>query len=74
MEVEDNMSTVIQFVLLGFSDLPNLQGLLFGVFSIIYIIIFIGNSLIIIITTLDAALHKPMYFFFFFFFFSFLFF
>ncbi|KAJ1067990.1 hypothetical protein K5549_007278 [Capra hircus] len=60
MEVEDNMSTVIQFVLLGFSDLPNLQGLLFGVFSIIYIIIFIGNSLIIIITTLDAALHKPM--------------
>ncbi|XP_068849979.1 olfactory receptor 10AG1-like [Capricornis sumatraensis] len=63
MEVEDNMSTVIQFVLLGFSDLLNLQGLLFGVFSIIYIIIFIGNSLIIIITTLDAALHKPMYFF-----------
>lgn len=56
MGVEDNVSTVIQFVLLGFSDIPNLQGLLFGVFSIIYIIILIGNSLIIIITRLDTVL------------------
>ena len=63
MEAEDNISTVIQLVLLGFSDLPNLQGLLFGVFSIIYIIILTGNSLIIILTRLDPALHKPMYFF-----------
>ena len=30
MEAEDNVSTVIQLVLLGFSDRPNLQGLLFG--------------------------------------------
>ena len=58
-----NMSTVIQFALLGFSDLPNLQGLLFGVFTITYTIIFIGNGLLIIITWLDPALQKPMYFF-----------
>ena len=63
MEAEDNISTVIQLVLLGFSDLPNLQGLLFGVFSIIYIIILTGNSLIIILTRLDPTLQKPMYFF-----------
>ena len=63
MEVEDNMSTVIQFVLLGFSDLPDFQGLFFGVFSIIYIIISTGNSLIIILTRLVPALHKPTYFF-----------
>ena len=63
MEAEDNVSTVIQLVLLGFSDLPNLQGLLFGVFSIIYIIILTGNSLIIILTRLDPTLQKPMYFF-----------
>ena len=62
MEAEDNISTVIQFVLLGFSDLPNLQGLLFGVFSIICIIILTGNSLLIIIIWLDPALQKPMYF------------
>uniref|UniRef100_A0A8D2BB76 Olfactory receptor n=1 Tax=Sciurus vulgaris TaxID=55149 RepID=A0A8D2BB76_SCIVU len=63
MHSEENVSTVVQFVLLGFSDLPNLQGFLFGVFSIIYIVVLIGNSLIVIITRLDPALHKPMYFF-----------
>ena len=63
MKAEDNISTVIQFVLLGFSDLPDLQGLLFGVLSIICIIILTGNSLLIIITWLDPALQKPMYFF-----------
>ena len=63
MEAEDNVSTVIQLVLLGFSDLRNLPGLLLGVFSIIYIIILTGNSLIIILTKLDPALQKPMYFF-----------
>ncbi|KAM5225831.1 olfactory receptor 10AG1-like [Hipposideros larvatus] len=62
-KAEDNVSTVMQFVLLGFSDLPQLQGLLFVVFSIMYMIILIGNSLIIIITRLDSALQKPMYFF-----------
>ncbi|XP_042531601.1 olfactory receptor 10AG1-like, partial [Dipodomys spectabilis] len=60
---EDNVSTVKQFLLLGFSDIPNLQGFLSGVFFIIYIIILLGNSLIIIITRLNPALQKPMYFF-----------
>ncbi|XP_073924220.1 olfactory receptor 10AG1-like [Castor canadensis] len=60
---ENNTSTVKQFVLLGFCDLPNLQGFLSGVFSIIYIVILIGNSLIIIITSFDPTLKKPMYFF-----------
>ncbi|XP_051022718.1 olfactory receptor 10AG1-like [Acomys russatus] len=53
----------MQFVLLGFSDLPNLQGFLFAVFSVVYIIILIGNFLIILITSMDPALQKPMYFF-----------
>ncbi|XP_062053931.1 olfactory receptor 10AG1-like [Lepus europaeus] len=60
---KDNDSTVKQFVLLGFSDLPKLQGLLSVVFTIIYLTILSGNSLIIIITRLDPALQKPMYFF-----------
>uniref|UniRef100_A0A8C9P739 Olfactory receptor n=1 Tax=Spermophilus dauricus TaxID=99837 RepID=A0A8C9P739_SPEDA len=63
IQAEDNVSTVVQFVLLGFSELPDLQGFLPGVFSIIYVAILIGNSLIVIITRLDPALHKPMYFF-----------
>ncbi|MBZ3891438.1 Olfactory receptor 10AG1 [Sciurus carolinensis] len=63
VEAEDNVSTVVQFVLLEFSELPNLQGFLSGLFSIIYMVVLIGNSLIVIITRLDPALHKPMYFF-----------
>ncbi|XP_077627605.1 olfactory receptor 10AG1-like [Crocuta crocuta] len=63
VKADDNISTRKQFVLLGFSDFPNIQRLLFGVFSIIYVIILTGNSLIIIITRLDKALQKPMYFF-----------
>ncbi|CAO2596770.1 Olfactory receptor 10AG1 [Lemmus lemmus] len=53
----------MQFVLLGFSDLPNLQGFIFAVFSTVYIIILTGNFLIIVITSMDPALQKPMYFF-----------
>ncbi|EHB04979.1 Olfactory receptor 10AG1 [Heterocephalus glaber] len=58
-----NVSMVRNFVLLGFSDLSNLQGFLFGLFGIIYLVVVIGNGLIIIITILDPALQRPMYFF-----------
>ncbi|XP_021048393.1 olfactory receptor 10AG1-like [Mus pahari] len=58
-----NASTVTQFILLGFSEIPNLQWFLFGMFSIIYLIILIGNSFIAVITRIDPALQKPMYFF-----------
>ena len=32
LESINNVSTVIQFVLIGFSDLPNLQGFLYALF------------------------------------------
>ncbi|XP_004466701.3 olfactory receptor 10AG1-like [Dasypus novemcinctus] len=60
---EGNFSSVVGFVLLGFSDLPNLQGFLFGIFFLIYTFIMIGNGLIIIITRIESALQTPMYFF-----------
>ncbi|KAM6158372.1 uncharacterized protein ACDL77_022816 [Rhynchocyon petersi] len=62
-KAEGNVSTVKQFILLGFSELSNLQGFLFGVFFVIYMVIIVGNSLIIILTRLDPTLYKPMYFF-----------
>ncbi|XP_074087879.1 olfactory receptor 10AG1-like [Macrotis lagotis] len=62
-KTETNLSHLNEFILLGFSDLPNLQHILFGIFLVIYINILIGNGLIIIITTSDAALQTPMYFF-----------
>ncbi|XP_057585884.1 olfactory receptor 10AG1-like [Hippopotamus amphibius kiboko] len=58
-----NHTTLVDFILLGFSDIPDLQGLLFGVFLIIYMIILMGNSLIIIITKMEPSLQTPMYFF-----------
>ncbi|XP_005065082.1 olfactory receptor 10AG1-like [Mesocricetus auratus] len=58
-----NHSTLAEFILLGFSDVPNLQVFLFGMFLIIYLIIVMSNSLIIIITRTDLSLHTPMYFF-----------
>ncbi|XP_022363092.1 olfactory receptor 10AG1-like [Enhydra lutris kenyoni] len=58
-----NLSSVVEFVLLGFSDLPNFQGHLFGIFFLIYIFILTGNGLIILITRVDSVLQTPMYFF-----------
>ncbi|XP_044536866.1 olfactory receptor 10AG1-like [Gracilinanus agilis] len=61
--VEANFTTVVEFILLGFSDLPSLQGFLFAIFLIIYISILVGNGLIIVITKVTTALQTPMYFF-----------
>ncbi|XP_001373725.3 olfactory receptor 10AG1-like [Monodelphis domestica] len=58
-----NLTIMEEFILLGFSEYPNVQGFLFGVFLFIYISILLGNGLIIIITNMDSALHTPMYYF-----------
>ncbi|XP_037377277.1 olfactory receptor 10AG1-like [Talpa occidentalis] len=58
-----NHTALVEFILIGFSDVPNLQGFLFGIFLIIYVFILTGNSLIIIITKADPSLQTPMYFF-----------
>ncbi|XP_027702532.1 olfactory receptor 10AG1-like [Vombatus ursinus] len=59
----ENLTIVVEFILLGFSDQPELQGLLFGIFLVIYLSILIGNGLIIVLTKVDPALQTPMYFF-----------
>nr|XP_056720521.1 olfactory receptor 10C1-like [Euleptes europaea] len=58
-----NHSMVNNFLLLGFSDLPGLEGLFFSVFLTIYLLILTGNTLIIIVTLVDQTLHSPMFFF-----------
>ncbi|XP_037377275.1 olfactory receptor 10AG1-like [Talpa occidentalis] len=58
-----NHTALVEFILIGFSDVPHIHGFLFGVFLIIYVFILTGNSLIIIITKVDSSLHSPMYFF-----------
>ncbi|XP_072483600.1 olfactory receptor 10AG1-like [Notamacropus eugenii] len=60
---ERNLTIVKEFVIQGFYELPNLQGLLFGIFTVIYMSILMGNGLMAIIIKTDTALHTPMYFF-----------
>ncbi|XP_067391412.1 olfactory receptor 10AG1-like [Emydura macquarii macquarii] len=61
--VSGNQTTTPGFILLGFSNLTNRQGLLFVVFLIIYMVILLGNGIIVFVTVLDSALHTPMYIF-----------
>ncbi|XP_030042396.1 olfactory receptor 151-like [Microcaecilia unicolor] len=58
-----NFTTVTEFIILGFSEFPELQIPLFFLFLSIYLIILMGNLTIITITCLDSRLHTPMYFF-----------
>uniref|UniRef100_A0A8C3SY88 Olfactory receptor n=1 Tax=Chelydra serpentina TaxID=8475 RepID=A0A8C3SY88_CHESE len=58
-----NQTAVIEFILLGFGDLPDLQILLFLMFLVTYIATVVGNSLIVVLIVADQHLHTPMYFF-----------
>ncbi|XP_057346551.1 olfactory receptor 13G1 [Manis pentadactyla] len=56
-----NNSIVTDFVILGFTQKPELQGVLFLVFLFIYLVAFLGNMLIVIAIICNATLHTPMY-------------
>ncbi|XP_065271304.1 olfactory receptor 14A16-like [Emys orbicularis] len=58
-----NQITVTEFLLLGFSNIRELQILHFMVFLGIYLAALTGNLLIITAIALDHHLHTPMYFF-----------
>ncbi|XP_050773898.1 olfactory receptor 11A1-like [Gopherus flavomarginatus] len=60
---QGNETSVTDFILLGFGDLPELQILLFLLFLVIYIMTVAGNILIIVLVVADQHLHTPMYFF-----------
>ncbi|XP_077627716.1 olfactory receptor-like protein OLF4 [Crocuta crocuta] len=58
-----NITQVPKFLLLGFSDEPELQPLIFGLFLSMFLITVLGNLLIILAVGSDSHLHTPMYFF-----------
>ncbi|XP_012377011.3 olfactory receptor 7A10-like [Dasypus novemcinctus] len=62
MEIR-NKTQISEFLLLGFSEEPELQPLLFGLFLFIYLLTIFGNLLIILATITDSHLHTPMYLF-----------
>uniref|UniRef100_A0A452UED8 Olfactory receptor n=1 Tax=Ursus maritimus TaxID=29073 RepID=A0A452UED8_URSMA len=58
-----NQSSVVEFILLGFSNSPELQEQLFGVFLVVYLVTLLGNAIIIVVISLEQSLHVPMYLF-----------
>ena len=59
----NNESSGGDFILLGFSDRPKLEMVLFFVNMIFYFLAVAGNSTIIFLSLVDPQLHTPMYFF-----------
>ncbi|XP_045423123.1 olfactory receptor 13G1 [Lemur catta] len=56
-----NHSIITEFIILGFTKNPELQGILFLVFLFIYLVAFLGNMLIVIAIIYNNTLHTPMY-------------
>ncbi|XFF98058.1 hypothetical protein AB1E19_001683 [Capra hircus] len=52
-----------EFVLDGFAGGPQTQALLSALFLALYVVAILGNLAMIVVITLDARLHSPMYFF-----------
>ncbi|XP_012886042.1 PREDICTED: olfactory receptor 10T2-like [Dipodomys ordii] len=58
-----NQSMITEFILVGFSNLGDLQILLFFIFLLIYLTTLMANAAIMTVIRLDKTLHIPMYFF-----------
>ncbi|KAM4857052.1 olfactory receptor 7G2-like [Urocitellus parryii] len=58
-----NHTAVSEFLLLGLTDDPALQPLIFSLFLTMYLVTILGNLLIILAVSSDPRLHTPMYFF-----------
>ncbi|XP_046299747.1 olfactory receptor 7E24-like, partial [Marmota monax] len=58
-----NLTGVLEFLIQGLSDDPEVQPILFGLFLSMYLVTVLGNLLIILAVSSDSHLHTPMYFF-----------
>nr|XP_014714313.2 olfactory receptor 6C3-like [Equus asinus] len=58
-----NHTMITEFVLLGISDNPELQVVIFTVLFMAYVLSVTGNLTIIILTLIDCRLKTPMYYF-----------
>ncbi|XP_023966676.2 olfactory receptor 5AP2-like [Chrysemys picta bellii] len=60
---QGNETSITEFILLGFGNVPQLQIFLFLLFLVIYIVTMTGNILIFALVVAYQQLHTPMYFF-----------
>ncbi|XP_057584824.1 olfactory receptor 1030 [Hippopotamus amphibius kiboko] len=61
--IRGNSTLVTEFVLLGLTDRPDLQPILFMLFLGIYLITVGGNCGMLVLIRRDSRLHTPMYYF-----------
>ncbi|XP_053139901.1 olfactory receptor 1009-like [Hemicordylus capensis] len=60
---ERNQTSVSEFILVGLTDDPVLQSVLFVLFLGFYVVTLLGNFGMILLIRIDSRLHTPMYFF-----------
>ncbi|XP_023612296.1 olfactory receptor 5D13-like [Myotis lucifugus] len=60
---QENQSADVTFILLGFSEYPELQVPLFLLFLAIYTVTVLGNLGMIMVIKINPKLHTPMYYF-----------
>ncbi|XP_031240226.1 olfactory receptor 14A2-like [Mastomys coucha] len=58
-----NGTRITRFILMGFSDIPELQTVCGVFFLVMYLAVIMSNFLIVTLITLDVKLQTPMYFF-----------
>uniref|UniRef100_A0A8C7E4R5 Olfactory receptor n=1 Tax=Naja naja TaxID=35670 RepID=A0A8C7E4R5_NAJNA len=58
-----NQTSVTEFLLLGLSRSLKIRLFLLGLFSIVYVLTLVSNTIILMLIWLDVRLHTPMYFF-----------
>ncbi|XP_004462689.1 olfactory receptor 10A7-like [Dasypus novemcinctus] len=59
----ENSSIINELVLVGFSNLPQIEIPLFFLFSLVYLVNLLGNTAVISLVVLDSYLQTPMYYF-----------
>ncbi|XP_007524186.1 olfactory receptor 2S2-like [Erinaceus europaeus] len=63
MEKNNQTSPMLGFILLGLSTHPKLEKPFFVLILLMYLVILLGNGVLILVTIFDSHLHTPMYFF-----------
>ncbi|XP_033024586.1 olfactory receptor 12D2-like [Lacerta agilis] len=59
----ENQTEVTEFILMGLTNLWELQCILFAIFLMMYLASLVGNTAILLVTIAEPKLHTPMYFF-----------
>ncbi|XP_069819529.1 olfactory receptor 6N1-like [Dendropsophus ebraccatus] len=62
MNANQTSKRVKEFIILGFSEIKEIQLTLFVIFLVMYIITFTQHAVIVVVIHLDHHLHTPMYF------------